>query len=95
MKKIMRLALNCFHNLPTRGVLCGPPDNVRRAVKKTKASPKRMKTKMRKKKLRMFFVKMIHVPLQDPSSDASIPDAILVGTPGTLVVLGVVIFIHP
>ena len=64
-------------------------------MKKTKASPKRMKTKMRKKKLRMFFVKMIHVPLQDPSSDASIPDAILVGTPGTLVVLGVVIFIHP
>ena len=33
---------------------------------------------------------MIHVPLQDSSSDASIPDAIIVGTPGTLVALGVV-----
>ena len=42
MKKRTRLALNCLIDLQG-GVLCGPPDNVRRVRKKKRASPKRMK----------------------------------------------------
>ena len=58
-----------------------------------RAHPKGMELRMSRSQL-FFFVKMIQVLLQD-SSEESIPDAIIVGTSGTLAVLRAVMFTHP